>query len=864
VIGSTVSHYKILEKIGEGGMGVVYRATDLRLGRTVALKFLPEHLTRDREAKERFLNEARAVSALEHPNICTIHEVDETPEGQIFICMACYDGGTLRDRLREGSLPLAEAIDIATKVGRGLETAHGAHIIHRDIKPGNIMLTEPEGVRIVDFGVAKLAGYGGLTSGGQTLGTVAYMSPEQATGSDVDERTDIWSLGVVLYEMVTGTQPFGGEYDQATIYSILHVDPESVRALRPEAPPELQRIIEKALERDRTQRYATISEMIEDLRLMTKSLELAQVPSSLSWRFRTGREKVLRWALPAAVAALAAIAGWAYLGRRDTPPFAQSTPIQVTSAAGWEGQPALSPDGSRIAYTSDESGNYDIYATDLRGGRVLQLTDDPGADYDATWFPDGTALAFVSDRRSPMDVWKVGQFGGSPTLLIGNAACPAISPDGRRVAFSRINAKGDYRVWVALVDDPSSAVQLTIDDDPTWGHVEPAWSPDGREICYATLHNLCVIPADGGAPRQLTSIGEGDGDPAWSPDGAYVYFTSKRGGTEGLWCVRSRGGKPERVTTGAGHEHDPSLAGNGKRLAYASASIDYHMAVVDRTTGTEADLPRLKGPSMAAISADGRRIIFSGSLWGTHAQIGEILLDHGRPVTKPRPLTDQDGDASSPSISRDGKWIAYHLIVGDQRDLWVVQSGGGLPVRLTEGGASNIHPAWSPDGRELAFVSDRAGQFDVWVSAFEDGALTGEPRRLTDGTIPAYVPSWSPDGTTVAFFGIIGEHCEVCTVPSDGSAAWRQLTRGADAMQVRWDPTTGAILASASCGLGRRCLWSVSPEDGSLSAVDPVVDFGPASALGLFDVSADGRYLVLSRESLEGDIWMLEMTKGTF
>ncbi len=271
MIGKTISHYKIIETLGQGGMGVVYKAEDTKLKRTVALKFLPQELTRDAEAKERFIREARAASTLEHNNICNIHEIDETADGQLFIVMAFYEGQTLKQKIDQGLLGIDEAIDIAQQIARGLHKAHQQNIIHRDIKPANILLDTDGVVKILDFGLAKLAGQAQLTRDNSTLGTVAYMSPEQISGSEVDQRSDIWSLGVVLYEMVTGQLPFKGEYEQAIMYSILNEQPKPPTAVRSCLPIELERIILKALAQNSDERYQHMDEIITELKAIQKS-----------------------------------------------------------------------------------------------------------------------------------------------------------------------------------------------------------------------------------------------------------------------------------------------------------------------------------------------------------------------------------------------------------------------------------------------------------------------------------------------------------------------------------------------------------------------------------------------------------------
>ncbi|MGB6120365.1 MAG: serine/threonine-protein kinase, partial [Bacteroidota bacterium] len=273
MLGKTVSHYTILEQMGSGGMGVVYRAEDQKLKRTVALKFLPPELTRDSEARERFVHEAQAASALDHPNICTIYEIDQTDDGQMFIAMTAYKGETLKEKLDRGPLKLQQALDVAVQMAQGLNKAHEQGIVHRDIKPANVMVTEDGVVKILDFGLAKLGGRTFVTKEGTTLGTAAYMSPEQSRGEDVDQRTDIWSVGVVLYQMVTGQPPFKGDYENAVIYSINNAAPEPLTAVRTGVPMELERIVGKALGKSPSERYQHADDLVTDLRSVRQELE---------------------------------------------------------------------------------------------------------------------------------------------------------------------------------------------------------------------------------------------------------------------------------------------------------------------------------------------------------------------------------------------------------------------------------------------------------------------------------------------------------------------------------------------------------------------------------------------------------------
>jgi len=288
MIGEIISHYRILEKLGEGGMGVVYKAEDTKLDRTVALKFLPPELTRDIEAKERFVQEAKSAAALDHPNICTIYEINETEEGQTFMVMACYDGEPLDEKIESGPLKIDEAVDIASQITQGLSKAHEKEIVHRDIKPANILMTGDGVVKILDFGLAKLRGKTKLTKEGTTLGTVSYMSPEQAKGEGVDHRSDIWSLGVVLYEMITGQRPFRGDYDQAVMYSILNEQPEPPTGIRTGVPQELERMVHKCLQKEPGERYQTTSDLLADFRHFQRVSSTQTVPlqteTSTSWK----------------------------------------------------------------------------------------------------------------------------------------------------------------------------------------------------------------------------------------------------------------------------------------------------------------------------------------------------------------------------------------------------------------------------------------------------------------------------------------------------------------------------------------------------------------------------------------------------
>ncbi|MCI0698147.1 protein kinase [candidate division KSB1 bacterium] len=349
MVGKTISHYKILEKLGGGGMGVVYKAQDLKLDRFVALKFLPHHLNADEEEKKRFIHEAKAASALDHPNICTIHEIDETEDGQMFIAMAYYEGETLKKKVASGQLAVAEAVEIAIQIAQGLAKAHEKGIEHRDIKPANLFVTNDGIVKIVDFGLAKLAGQSRLTKANMTLGTVVYMSPEQARGEDVDARTDIWSLGVVVYEMLTGKLPFWSEYEQAVIYSILHETPKPIASLRTGVPMELERMVSKAMAKCADERYQHVDEMLVDLKSVARELEFGTSSHRPSRVQRAVKARRTRIAMIAALLVLAVIVGVVFRRFQNRGPKLHPNRVVVAVFENRTGDPALDPLGNMAA-----------------------------------------------------------------------------------------------------------------------------------------------------------------------------------------------------------------------------------------------------------------------------------------------------------------------------------------------------------------------------------------------------------------------------------------------------------------------------------------------------------------------------------
>jgi Tol biopolymer transport system component len=432
------------------------------------------------------------------------------------------------------------------------------------------------------------------------------------------------------------------------------------------------------------------------------------------------------------------------------------------------------------------------------------------------------------------------------------------------MAFSRAAPEGERRIGVASLANPTDVQILTGDDQGLWTHDFPAWSPDGKDICYATHNNLWIVPASGGDARRLTTEGIMDSEPAWSPDGRDVYFSSYREGTAALWRVRAKGGEPKRVSPGTGAENAPSISRDGTRLAFCTETVTRNLVIRDLESGREVTLPNLQDAETPTLSPDGKRVVFGSMRWGAKYDLWSQTLGPGNSQGKLERLTDHPGYASHPKFSPDGKWIAYYRIIGEERDIWVIPASGGQPIQFTVHSAPDIHPAWSPDGSTLAYVSEREGGQQIWLAPIKDGKRAGEPRQLTNGELSTHAPVWSPDGKWIAFLGIHENEKEAWMIPVDGSMPPQQLTEGANVMRVRWDPSGGGLLVSGIWDGRRYSLRTVSTTTGECLDMIPSIVLGTRMASALFDVSKDGRLLIYSQEVLKGNIWVLDAVEEIY
>ncbi len=718
MVGQSISHYRVVEKLGEGGMGVVYKAEDTTLERAVALKFLADHLLNDDEAKERFLREAKAAAALHHPNICPVHEIAEA-DGKTFIAMAYLEGESLEERIAQGPFSVKDALDIARQVADGLDAAHEKGVFHRDIKPANIMIDAKGRATIMDFGLARLTEASRLTKVDTAMGTVAYMSPEQGQGMDVDGRTDIWALGCVLYEMVSGQRPFQGQYDQALLYEIVHEEVAPLTSIRAGVPMELEFAVGKCLEKDADSRYQHASDVAVDLR-------------NLQDKLRSGRSTILRTtpmtagqtvnpaeALPPdavvmkrssqrALQAVAAVATFALLALaalhfQEAPPL--SLPTVEFSAAAPEGlrpgQMSLSPDGRYLAVSGSIGDPESLWVRSLDSDEWRQLDSTAGATF-PFWSPNSEEIGFFADGR----LKKISAAGGPPQTI-------AEANDGRggswgkdgTILFAPLPFGQILRVSESG-GEPSPVTEPTGNDDVARGFSQLL--PDGTHFLYADRlaqeqTGIYLGSLDGGAPRRLL------------PDSSnHLYMPGADGSERGFLLFVREGVLMAQPFDAARLE----LAGGAVALPVNPA---------------RDNLAQLYGFA----ASDTGLLAHSSS-----TQVGPqrlVWVDRTGEVVERTNLvaTDIKGHRLSP----DGQRVSYSALEGVNQDVWVYDFERETHTRLSDDTENGMAPLWSPDGLELAFRNLDAG---------------GLVMRLSDGSRPAvqlpaegpnlFGSDWSADG----------------------------------------------------------------------------------------------------------------------
>ena len=718
MVGRTISHYKVLSELGRGGMGIVYKAEDLKLKRPVALKFLRSDVLEDEEHKERFLREAQAAAALDHPNICTVYEIDEV-EGQTFLSMAYLEGQTVKEKIKVRPLKLEEALDIAIQTAQGLQAAHEKGIVHRDIKSSNLMVTPQGQVKIMDFGLAQLADRSKLTKTTASLGTPSYMSPEQAQKSKTDRRTDIWSLGVVVYEMVTGRLPFEREREQAVLYSIVNEEPEVMTAQRVDVPVELDHVVSKAMAKSPDERYQHVDEMLVDLRAVRKDAGGAQHAAPLPGggtapgddvgarhvapaAGETGSQvRKLRLNLAVALAALALALGLNVFQWLDSPSSKLDQPVRrfVLHANDRAREPVISPNGNHIAYVVAEPGRK-LWVQDLDSDQPREIEGSEGAT-SPFWSPDSAFVGFFTDQ----DLNRVSVQGGS---IVTVCQKPGVSfwdrrgtwsPDGESIVFNAGTVPQLYEVPSAGGEPkPLRETLDTGEERATFAHFLPTQT--GRKALVFTRGTQLVVHDFETSQQGVLTNGEWA---AYSPTGHIVYQA------DGLWALRFS--MTELKPLG-----DPFLV--NKRALRPSIAVDGTFVYQDLDTRRQQ------------------------LIWCDRG--GRKLAAVGRPQER----------IYLPELSPDGRFVAVAGTENGNQDIWIHDVARDVATRITSEPRAEGRPIWSPTGSRIAFFVTTEGGRDVFLRS-ADG--TGESEALLSGPESEMLSDWSRDGRYLVYqFHFVG------------------------------------------------------------------------------------------------------------
>jgi Tol biopolymer transport system component/serine/threonine protein kinase len=864
-----LSHYEIREELSRGGMGIVYRALDVKLERDVALKILLPDLVKNEARKRRFIQEAKLASALKHPNIAVIYEIDDAAD-ETFIAMELIEGSKLSDLLASERPSISRATAMAVEILEGLSSAHEKGIVHRDLKPANLMVTEDGHIKIIDFGLAKLVErvpsvndadsdaqtkVKGDTQEGQILGTVAYMSPEQARGQTIDHRTDLFSFGIVFYEMLTGETPFQGSSAVETMSAIINQPaPPVSRSVKGPLAEALSRIVERCLEKDPEDRYQTAKDLLSEVRRVKRDSESGARVAGVSPA--PGRRRALGWAGLGLVALAVVVLSLLRLASGPAPLPRFTHPIQVTSALGVEDHPSWSRDGQTLAYESNQAGNWDIWVTQVGSGQHLNRTEDhEGADFNPSWSPDGREIAFISNRDD-WGAYVMSPLTGSPRRVAAlGRVSPQWSPDGTHLAYILPVAGGGWQAEVlSLASGESRRFPLPGSGNSRWGLT---WSADRRFFAYVDgpsgrpqITQLWLLRASGGEAIPITAGEWKDESPSWSKDGKYLYFVSNQGGAMDLWRQEMGDGvatgEPEPLTTGIGMR-TAFFSRDGTKLAYSRGRLVgnlWRVPIRADRLAIWSDAQQLTFDEAlvehADVSPDGTRVVLSSDragnpdLWLMPAGGGEM-----------QQLTTEPTPDWLPRFSPDGSRIAFYANRSGNRDLWVMPASGGQAKQITQNPAQDFHPSWSSDGNSLVFHSVRDGNTDIYAIAVDGSGET----RLTDDPAPDEIPAISPDGAWIVFSRLGSAGWGVWRMPREGGEPVRLAT--VDSFPI-WSRDGRAVYL-----LNRTDVWSVPAAGGE---VRKLTDFsGKRGSMTGDGLATDGKYLYFTWVEDAGDIWVMDV-----
>lgn len=809
--GARVGPYEIVGPLGSGGMGEVYRARDPRLNRDVAIKVLIR-AGADPTRQRRLLDEAQAASALNHPNIITVYDVG-TENGAPYIVSELVEGESLRARLAHAPLSVREVLDLGVQMAEGLAAAHQAGIVHRDFKPENVMVTRDGRVKILDFGLALVGIRDGvsaaevdvtLTATGVIVGTVPYMSPEQARGAAVDYRTDQFSLGLTLYEMVTGRRAFRTDTAAQTLAAIIEHEPEPIATLNARVPAPLRWVIERCLSKDARQRYESTTDLARELRMLRDRLaELASQADVAPEAPRRRRRGMLAIAGAAGIAVVGVLVGlWS--GSVDTG-FERYQFTPFATDAGYQASPAWSLDGKTLAFVADVDGVLQVFTRALASPMRAQVTHGRFDCQDPFWSPDGTRLFYLSRARDRGGLWSISASGGEPELVMEDVFRATLSPDGQTLAFFRDAADGDLKL---LFSSPPGSAPVPYTRPPFatgQGFVEATvhFSPDGSKLGVWTEGGngkqldveFWIVPLADAAPYVVpSSVTDLAGlAPAfsWLPDSRRVLsaLPRPRPGMH-VWLMDTEHPAARLLTTNGGLESDPAVSPDGRRLAltFQQADYDLYQLTVDRPA-PDIVLATSRNEMDPAWSPSGAEMAYTTDRSGHQ----EIWLrsqkgDFERPLVTPGDFgTGQSEILSAPAFSPDGQRIAFSRAGSDGYQIWITAVAGGSPIQLTPVLASSgaqDWPSWSPDGVWVGYAATTKGNWSL--VKMRVGART-PPDVVTADILPFSHVQWAPDGNWIAYNARSG----LSIISPDGKSArvlheqaWMAFTWAADSQRV--------------------------------------------------------------------------------
>lgn len=865
VAGSRLGDYEIVAPLGAGGMGEVYRASDLQLGREVAIKVLPRP---DPQTMARFEREARAVAALSHPNILEIHQFGRDA-GTQYLVTELLEGDTLRRRIVPGPMPWRGAAAIAAQVCDGLAAAHAKSIIHRDLKPENIFLTSDGRAKILDFGLARIEPVATpteleptdlRTATGTVMGTLTYMSPEQLRGEQVDSATDLFALGCILHEMISGRAPFARASVSETGSAILRDEPPPLEGI----PAELRDLVSHCLAKDKGHRLQSARDLGFTLRRLIERDTQQPKP-------RRGTAAAI------GLAVLATAAGaWYLIERQQTPaatvtetPRGEKTLTQISFAKSVEQFPAWSPDASRVVFSRETGAPRKLFLRTLADSSERQLTRGEADDIHPAWSPDGKTILFVRSNRpgqrvnqtdvyaeyDDADIWSIEVETGNERQLIRDAYDPAWSVDGSRIAFDA-PWSGSHRIWVTdrLGRNPQ---QVTTDTSEAVEHIRPRWSPDSSRIVFQnmdrTQFDIRVVDLATKTHHAITDDHTLDLNPVWSPSGESIYFSSYRGGGINVWRARvDAAGRqttpPQQVTTGAGHDLDLAISANGKRLAMATLRQNSDLwrlpvTLGGLTSGAPLELvATTREETRGSWARDGTAIAFSSDRTGDMNLWVRTLGEQAD-----RQITRGPGGDFQADWSPDGTRLVFFSGRADTIDIWDVDLRNGALRRLSKDGATNTHPFYSPDGSQIAYMSDSGGRLEAWIMN-ADG--TGS-RQVSRSGISVHFIRWSPDGSMISFRSLAGPG--LVTMPAGGGTEQRIEGVVDGGYHHSFSPDRSRIIDVRN----HRTLFVYPVSSGEPRRLFEFED--PQVRIDYPVWSPDGRWVLFDRSRPEGgDIWMLE------